>query len=93
MQKITSHLWFDKEAREANEEVRYCRIEEGLRRDAAGIISGFNMEIFGGALLPRSARITTLLRQAKHTEAEILELQGMGPSSLPKYRPHCGRRV
>lgn len=30
--------------------------------------------------------LTTLPKLAKHTEAQILELHGMGPSSIPKLR-------
>jgi len=34
----------------------------------------------------RNAKITTLNRLAAHTEAEVLSLHGMGPSSMPKLR-------
>ena len=32
------------------------------------------------------AGITSLAELAKHSEAEILQLHGMGPSSIPKLR-------
>ena len=33
-----------------------------------------------------NANITNLSKLAKHTEAKVLELHGMGPASLPKLR-------
>ena len=33
-----------------------------------------------------NVKITTLKQVAKYTESELLELHGMGPSSIPKLR-------
>ena len=36
--------------------------------------------------------ITTLTKLARHTEAEILQLHGVGPSSLPRLRSALSAR-
>src|SRR5690606_27994808 len=60
-----------------------CPICEAARKPETGFLS--NLVAPARRALERQD-ITTLARLSKYTESEILELHGMGPSSLPKLR-------